>query len=188
MAGLPEALLVSTIIPHPTVMLRRSSMKSIGGYNESLRGGGDFEYWWRAALGGAKFAYTTRIFLDRHRDAQNLTTDRVVFGLHFSQALLICELTAFENGRNELLPLIRDARYRSWHKVMLEQIRRGEHREAFTSYKESIKYVRWIYGLTVVLASYLFSVLFGPRSVEQLRKWIGPRCMDQVRKLRQSIK
>jgi glycosyltransferase involved in cell wall biosynthesis len=186
--GLPEALLVSTIIPHPTVMLRRSTMESIGGYNENLQGGEDFEYWWRAALRDAKFAYTTRIFLERHRDAQSLTADKVVAGMRHLQALEICAQTAREIGRVDLLPLFQDARYRSWHKIMLEQVRRGEYREAFASFKESIKYVRLIYGLTVVFLSYLFSVVIGPQNVEQLRKWIGPRVLEQIRKLRQAYK
>jgi glycosyltransferase involved in cell wall biosynthesis len=188
LAGIPEALLVSNMIVHSTVMLRRSTMESIGVYDENLSGVGDFEYWWRAALRGAKFAYTTRTFLERHRDTQSLTSDKVAAGLRHLRALQVCEQTARETGRNELLPLFQDARYRSWHGIMLEQVRRGKRREAFASYKESIKYERWIYGLTIELLSYLFPVMIGSRRVERIKKWIGPHCLDQIRILRQPIK
>ena len=188
LAGFPEVLLVSNIIPHPTVMFRRSTMESIGGYNENLRGAGDFEYWWRAALRGVKFAYTTRVLLDKHTDAQSLTADKVLALMRHLQALQICEQTTRETGRIELLPLFQDARYFSWHGIMLEQIRRGERREAFASYKESIKYVRSRYGLSIVLLSYLVSVVIGPRGMERLKRWIGPGRLYQIRKLRQPLK
>jgi glycosyltransferase involved in cell wall biosynthesis len=188
LGGFPEALLLSNIIGQPTVMLRRSTMESIGNYDEDLRGAGDFEYWWRASLRGVKFAYTTRIFLERHKDAQSLTADKVVAVTRHMQALQICEENTRASGRIELLPLFRDARYRSWHRIMLEQIRRGERREAFSAYKKSIQYKGFLYGLSVVLFSYLFSVAIGPRSVERVKGWIGPVWLDRIRKLRRATR
>jgi len=183
--GLPEALLISTIIPHPTVMFRRSMLESVGRYNETLRGGGDFEYWWRAAVKEAKFAYTSRALVECHIHGKNLTSDMLAMNVRHLQALEICEQTARDLGRNDMLPLFTDARYVSWHGIMLEQARRGNRREAFAAYKESIKVVRRPYGLSVVLLSYLLSVGLGPWSVERTRKWIGPGLLERIRKLRQ---
>jgi glycosyltransferase involved in cell wall biosynthesis len=185
LGGLPEVLLLSTIIPHPTVMLRVRVLGLIGVYNENLRGAGDFEYWWRASLKGAKFAYTTRVLMDRHTDAQSLTADRLALHERHLQALEFCERTAQELGRTDLLPLLRDAKYRSWHGLMLEQSRRGMHREAYNSLWKSLKYIRRVYGILVVWPSYLLSTAFGPRSVERIRAWLKPDLLESIRRMRQ---
>jgi glycosyltransferase involved in cell wall biosynthesis len=140
LGGLPEALLVSTIIPHPTVMFRRSMLESIGRYNENLRGGGDFEYWWRAALKGVKFAYTSRIFLDRRVDMHSLTADRLALNVRHLQALEICEQTAQDLGRMDLYPQLRRANFVTWCRIMFEHIYRAEFRQAISAYKHSLEY------------------------------------------------
>jgi len=140
LGGLPEPLLVSTFIPHPTVMFRRSILESAGRYNENLRGGGDFEYWWRAALKGTKFAYTTRIFLDRHIDAQSLTADRLAFNARHLQALDICEQTAHDLGRINLFPQLRKAKFISWSRIVFEHVYRSEFGAAIAAYKHSLEY------------------------------------------------
>ncbi len=185
LGGFPEAVLGSYLILQSSVMFRRTVLDLAGQYNETLKGGGDFEYWWRAALKGVKFAHTSRILVERHIHGGNLTADKVVALMRHLQALEICEQTAGELGRNDLGPLLRDARYRSWHGIMLEQARRGERREAYAAYKESLKYVRLLYGLSVVTGSYLFSVVLGPRSVERVKEWLGQQRLERIRRLRQ---
>lgn len=140
LGGLQEALLVSTIIPHPTVMFRRAILESIGRYNENLRGGGDFEYWWRAALRGAKFAYTTCIFLDRHIDAQSLTADKLAFNVRHLQALDLCDQTADDLGRIDLFPQLRKAKFISWSRIIFEHVHRSEFKDAIVAYKHSLEY------------------------------------------------
>jgi glycosyltransferase involved in cell wall biosynthesis len=184
LGGLPEALLGFDLILHSSVMLRRTTLEMLGGYNENLRGGGDLECWWRAALNGMKFAHTSRILVERHIHGENLISDKVVSLGHHLQALQICEQDARDLGRNDLLPLFREVKYFSWHGIMLEQARRGKRWEAFASFEESIKYVSLIYGFSVVLFSYLFSVVMGPGSVERVKEWLGPRLVDRIRKLR----
>jgi glycosyltransferase involved in cell wall biosynthesis len=184
LGGLPEALLGFDLILHSSVMLRRTTLEMLGGYNENLRGGGDLECWWRAALNGMKFAHTSRILVERHIHGENLISDKIVSLGHHLQALQICEQDARDLGRNDLLPLFREVKYFSWHGIMLEQARRGKRWEAFASFEESIKYVSLIYGFSVVLFSYLFSVVMGPGSVERVKEWLGPRLVDRIRKLR----
>ncbi len=186
LGGLPEALLGFDLILHSSVMLRRNTLEMLGGYNESLRGGGDLECWWRAALRGMKFAHTSRILVERHIHGQNLISDKVVSLTHHLQALQVCEQDARDLGMKDLLPLFQDVKYESWHGLMLEQARRGQRWEAFAAFKESIKYVKLTYGYSVVLLSFLFSIVFGPKSVERVKDWLGPRLVDQIRKQRQS--
>jgi glycosyltransferase involved in cell wall biosynthesis len=183
--GLPEALLGFDLILQSSVMLRCTTMEMLGGYNENLRGGGDLECWWRAALRGMKFAHTSRILVERHIHGENMISDKVVSLRHHLQALQLCEQDARDLGMNDLLPLFQEVKYFSWHGIMLEQARRGKRREAFASFKESIKYVKLTYGFSVVWLSYLFSVVMGPRSVERVKEWLGPRLVNRIRKLRQ---
>ncbi len=140
LGGLPEALLASTIIPHPTVMFRRSMLESVGRYNETLRGGGDFEYWWRIALRGGKFAYTNRIFLDRYVDAHSLTADKLAVNKRHFQALEICEQTAQDLGRIDLFPLLRKAKFVTWCRIMFEYVYHQNCKEACIAYKQTLKF------------------------------------------------
>jgi glycosyltransferase involved in cell wall biosynthesis len=140
LGGLSEALLVSTIIPHPTVMFRRSMLGLAGRYNEALRGAGDFEYWWRVALKGGKFAYTSRIFLDRHLDAQSLTADRLSLNVRHFQALEICEQTAHDLGRIDLLPQLRKAKFVTCCRIIFEYVYHIDCREAYMAYKQTLRY------------------------------------------------
>ena len=169
LGGLPEALLVSTLIAQPTVMLRRSTMESIGNYNEELRGGGDFEYWWRAALRGAKFAHTTRIFLERHRPEQSLTADKLAVNVRHLQALQICGQTARDLGRIDLFPLLQNARFVSWCRIIFEHIHRAEFKDAILAYQDSLKY-----GSPFDLLFYVGKVMIrrGKERIIKLFRWM----------------
>jgi glycosyltransferase involved in cell wall biosynthesis len=140
LGGLSEALLASTIIPHPTVMFRRSMVESVGRYNETLRGAGDFEYWWRVVLKGEKLAYTNRIYLDRYVDAHSLTANKLTVNKRHLQALEICEQTAQDLGRIDLIPRLRKAKFVTWCRIMFEYVYHQNCREAFIAYKQTLKY------------------------------------------------
>jgi glycosyltransferase involved in cell wall biosynthesis len=182
-AKLPEVLLILNIITHSSMLYRRSLLQSTGLYNENLRGSGDFEFWWRATLRGAVFAFTTRVLLERHKDEKSLTADVLVSGIRRLQALQICDQTTRAAGRLDLLPYLYNAKYRAWRGIMIEQVRRGERKQAFISFVRSLKY-----GFSLELFSYLGNVLLGRHGVELIKKLIGPRKLDLVRQFRQATK
>lgn len=182
-AGFPETLLISNIIQHSSILLRRSVIQSVGMYNEKLRGSGDLEYWWRAALRGAIFAYTDRVLVERHKDAQSLTSDVLGTNMRRLQALQVCDQTARETGRLDLIASLKNAKYRSWRGIMLEHVRRNERKQVMISLLQSLKY-----GSSFELLSYVGNVVLGLQGVELIKKLIGMRGMELVRRLRQASK
>jgi hypothetical protein len=51
-------------IPHPTVMVRKSTLVDAGGYNEEYWTGQDHELWQRLKMKGATFRYIPETLLD----------------------------------------------------------------------------------------------------------------------------
>jgi glycosyltransferase involved in cell wall biosynthesis len=173
LGGLPEALLVSTIIPHPTVMLRRPVLEMIGIYDESLRGSGDFEYWWRAALRGVKFAYTTQVFLIKHTDVQSLTSDKLNRHMRHLQALKICEQSARDLERTDLLVQIRYGRFASWCRILFEHVVHAEYKAAFAAFLQCQKHGS-------LLDLLLFACQIMVRRAKERANKILPRSKNQL--------
>jgi hypothetical protein len=140
-------------------MLRRRVFAAVGNFRTDLSGAEDFEFWFRAAVKGARFAYTTRPLIERHKDAQSVTASVVTFIPRKLQALDCCEVTAREAGRLDLLPHINRARHRAWQGLVKEYARAGRRREALSAFRQALRY-----GLSLQLLLYGTLALGGAQS------------------------
>ena len=141
LSGLPEALSVSHVIGTASVvMLRHRVFSQIGNFRVDLSGPEDFEFWFRAAVKGIRFAYTTRPLIERHKDAQSITARTLSFVPQRLRALEYCEATAREAGRLDLIPPLNSARYRSWCGLVKEYARVGRRREALHAFSQALRY------------------------------------------------
>jgi GT2 family glycosyltransferase len=140
-AGLPEALLVANVIGTCSmVVLRRGLFERVGNFDTRLSGPEDFELWWRAALKGANFAYTTRSLIERHKDENSITVQAIRFGPQYLLALDQCEATARNAQRDDLLPHIDCARHRIWRGLIRDYALAGRRREACGAFRQSLRY------------------------------------------------
>jgi glycosyltransferase involved in cell wall biosynthesis len=165
-AGLATALLVSHVIGTASVVaLRRRVFTLAGNFRTDLSGPEDFELWFRAALKGARFAYTTRPLVERHKDAQSITARPVSFVRQYLQALDYCEATARENGRLDLLAPITWARHRAWRTLVHAYADLGDREAAVHAFRRCLRY-----GISGRALFYLMGALLGPKAIAGFRR------------------
>jgi glycosyltransferase involved in cell wall biosynthesis len=70
-----EKLGTRCYIPHPTVMVRASAIRSVGGYDESYWTGQDHELWQRMREDGATFRYLPEVLLDYRLNPDSVRAD-----------------------------------------------------------------------------------------------------------------
>jgi len=165
LAGLPVVLLWANPFATPTVMLRRRVFCAVGNFRTNLSGPEDFEFWFRAAVKGARFAYTTRPLIERHKDAQSITARTVTFVPRYLQALDCCEATAREAGRLDLVPHIRRAKHRAWRSLVHEYADLGDRAAAVHAFRQCLRY-----GASARALFYLAGALLGPRAIARFRQ------------------
>ena len=114
-AGVPEALMrLNFIGTCSVVVIRRSVFQRAGNFRGDLSGPEDLEMWWRAALLGLRFAYTTEVLAERHKDLGSMTSQKAVFATRVLKVLDACEETARRAGRLDLLSHVALAKKRTW--------------------------------------------------------------------------
>jgi glycosyltransferase involved in cell wall biosynthesis len=170
LAGQAEAMLAGNFIATPTVMFRASILERTGSFSTTLSRAEDFEFWWRAALNGVQAAYFERPLMERYKDEFSVTSNAVHFVPRLCQALDVCEQTARQHGRTDLLPAMRQIRLRSWAGVVLEHARLGQRGLALRAYRRSLQY-----GFSSQAAVYLLAALAGKGALQAARRLRGTR-------------
>ena len=167
LAGLPEVMLVANVIGTCSmVALRRVLFERIGNFDARLSGPEDFELWWRAAIKGANFAYTTRSLIERHKDEKSITAQTIRFAPQHLQALDLCETTARNAQREDLLPHLDRARYRVWHGLIREYALLGHRRDAWGAFRQTLRY-----SFSLWACAYFVLALLGAKAAGTARNF-----------------
>jgi len=168
-AGLPEALLVANFIGTCSmVALRRDIVERVGNFEPRLSGPEDLEFWWRASLKGATFAYTTRCLIERHKDEGSITAKAAAYAPRYLAALDYLENSAIVARRPELLRPINYARHRVWCRLVRHHTLRGERGLAFRAFRQSLRY-----KCSPRALGYVFAGLLGLKAAEGARNLKG---------------
>jgi glycosyltransferase involved in cell wall biosynthesis len=138
-SGAPEALMrLNFIGTCSVVVMRRTVFERAGNFREDISGPEDLEMWWRAALLGARFAYTTEILVERHKDLRSMSAQKRLFAGRILKALNACEQTALQVGRLDLLRHVDDARKRTWCDLAEACVHEGKLGEAWTAVRSAL--------------------------------------------------
>jgi len=148
-----------------TVALRRSVFARAGNFREDLSGPEDLEMWWRAAVLGMRFAYTTEVLVERHKGSGSITAEMRRFAPRRLKALEVCEETARREGRADLLPGLRRAKADTWSSLIEACAAEGRRGEAWAAFRERLRY-----GLSGEAVRCLAMGLAGPRVVGLARR------------------
>lgn len=162
--GLAEALLIRNFFATPTVMFRKTIIEKVGNYNVKLSGPEDFEFWWRSAVMGIRFAYTTRPLIVRYKDEGSITAQKIRFGLKYLQALEFCANTAKVNHRQDLLPKLGRAKGQIWLNIARSYALEGNRREALQAYYHSLQF-----GISNPGLPYIAIAIMGKRGIAWLK-------------------
>lgn len=138
-AGAPEALMRQNFIGTcSVVVMRRTVFERLGNFREDISGPEDLEMWWRAAILGARFAYTSDVLVERHKDIRSMSAQTRTFSARILKALDACEQTARQVGRLDLLRHIDDARQRTSCDLADACLHEGRLREAWTAIRSGL--------------------------------------------------
>jgi glycosyltransferase involved in cell wall biosynthesis len=157
--GLLEALVGGNLVGTSSIVaLRRSVFDEVGNFRVDLSGPEDLEMWWRAALNGRRFAYTTSLLVERHKDDGSITAlTRAFFPRHL-RAIDVCEEAAVAAGRDDLLDPLRKARARAYRSMIDACGIEGRRVEALCAFVRSLPH-----GSLADATRELVGALAGPR-------------------------
>lgn len=164
LSGMPEAMLRANFIALPTTVFRREMAVNTGGFDTSLRGAEDMEFWWRASLVGARFGYTTRTLIERRKGSDSLSWDSPRFLREYLVAVDAMARTASTAGRLDLLPLLRYSKHKAWCGLVRAHAVEGRRRDALGAFAQSLRF-----GLSARAAAFLLGALAGPRAIRCVR-------------------
>jgi GT2 family glycosyltransferase len=168
-AGVPEGLMrLNFVGPSSVVVMRHSVFERVGNFREDLSGPEDLEMWWRAAVLGARFAYTTDVLVERHKDRGSITAQKRVFATRRLKALDACEETARRASRLDLLTHVDSARCHTWCDLIEVSAREANRGEAWKAFRSSVPY-----GLSLEALRNLAIALAGPHMTAWVRRFRG---------------
>jgi glycosyltransferase involved in cell wall biosynthesis len=148
-----------------TVALRKSVFDRAGNFREDLSGPEDLEMWWRAAVLGMRFAYTTEALVERHKGRSSITFETRGFAPRRLKALDVCEETARRAGRTDLVPGLRQAKADTWSGLIEACAVEGRRGEAWAAFRQRLRY-----GLSGEALRWLAMGMVGPRTVGLARR------------------
>jgi len=154
-----EGICAENFIAFDTVIARRNIMDKTGDFNENLRNGEDFEYWWRLALMGGVFAYTNEIVLNRIKYPQSLSSPGITTFENTLRGLVSCSEEAIKMNRPYLATYLTALYRNAWQNMMLVYSQERNPDKVFHAFMMSLKYGFTLGSLRLLIQSALSSVL-----------------------------
>lgn len=124
--GMKRALLADSIVHLQTVLFKTSLLDRTGGFDMALRSAEDLEFFFRAGLHHAVFAFLDHPLAERHKYQDSITADGLFSWNEKLRALTRCEHWAGRAGRHDLLPFVRKAKQRAIRNLVWGYGMRGE--------------------------------------------------------------
>lgn len=138
-SGVEIGILKADFVQPAGVLLRAEVFDKVGSFDPSLMTV-DHEFYWRAAVLGAKFAYIDRPLIERHRYESSTTNNVLVSLMHLLTCLDKCRDTAVSVNRPMLMDHIRAAQLRALRNIIREYCYEGERDKVFWAFRESLRY------------------------------------------------
>jgi glycosyltransferase involved in cell wall biosynthesis len=167
--GVEIGILKSNFIAAPTIVLRADVFKKVGGFETALSTPVDYEFGWRAAVLGARYAYINRPLIERYRYQSSVTARKIDTALQKLDALQACYRACKTARRPDLLDHIRIAERRTWRKLIRAYGNSGQRMAAIRAFGSSLQS-----GVSVRNLIFLIMALLGPRAISfATRVWVS---------------
>jgi glycosyltransferase involved in cell wall biosynthesis len=173
-AGMAEALLRESLIHFQTVMWRAAILDKTGGIDPALDSAEDFEFFWRAALFGASYAFLDRPLAERHKYESGITSNKVFSWMEMLQALDRCWQLAGKTGRRDLFKPIRKFKKRAFRNLLWEHGSRGERVQVLRIYRSSLGT-----GFSLRTSATACAALLGPGALAWIERNHGKNEQDE---------
>lgn len=135
-----SSICISNFIAFDTVVVRRDIINTVGKFNENLRNGMDFEYWWRLGLLGGKPAYTNEIVLTRIKPPGSLSSPSILTYENKIKGLGFCLQKTLASGRKDLVPYLNRVYRRAWQNLIPLYGSNGDRKGMLKAFFQSMRY------------------------------------------------
>ncbi len=163
---LERVILVQTLVSIPTAIFRTDLFQRTGSFDIALRIGEDLEFFFRAVLFGARYAYLDKAVMERHKTETSITAKHTDSWIETINALDRCELWRHRNRRDDLIPFLQVARQRAIRNVLSEYGRNRQRGDAIRLFWWAL-----IYGFSFRSFVYALAALVGPDALHFIGKW-----------------
>lgn len=166
--GMCQALLLESVIHFQTVIFRTAVLDKVGGIDASLAGAEDFEFFWRASIFDATFAFLDYPTVERHKQDSGITSNKAFSWRETLRALDRCLFFAEKTGRHDLLQSIRKSQKRAILNLLWEYGIKKDRLTVLSIYRSSFET-----GFSAHISFIALAAWLGPRVLmllEQRRK------------------
>jgi glycosyltransferase involved in cell wall biosynthesis len=118
MGNLSKSICIDNFIAFDSVIVRKDILDMVGMFNENLRNGMDFEYWWRLVLLGRVFAFTNEIVLNRIKNQGGLSDKSIITCRNHLKSLDFCLQATLSRGRPDLIPYLNRSYRNTWQNLI----------------------------------------------------------------------
>jgi glycosyltransferase involved in cell wall biosynthesis len=159
--GMETGLLRSNFIATPTVVMRKSVLDQVGSFDSRLQSP-ELEFYWRAAVLGAQFAYLDRPLLERNVYSDSKTAQGVV-RFQRLDAIEAMYYTCRRLGRRDLLPHVRATEVRTYCGLLHIYGERKERLQVLHAYVRSLKR-----GVSARASAWFLVAMLGPKALSSI--------------------
>lgn len=138
--GFIESIASGNFIATDTVIIKKSIILRIGGFNETLRNSEDFELWWRLGLNTVRVAFHDQVLLTRYKPQGSLTSLTPESAINTLHALDICAKEANSVNQAELVDYLRPAYRNAWQNMITAYAMENDKKRMIKAFKQSLKY------------------------------------------------
>ena len=135
-----KSISINNFIAFDSVIIRKKVIEKVGSFNESLRNGQDFEYWWRLAILGARFAYTTEVVLNRIKYPYSLSSSSLEAITNRISSLDSCLEITKANHRVDLIPYLHHPYRNAWQNLVIAYSKSGNLKMVLKAFFQSMRH------------------------------------------------
>jgi len=153
-----KSISISNFIAFDSVVIRKEILVRAGKFNEELKNGMDFEYWWRLGLLGLSPSFTQKIVLNRVKYPQSLSGSSLISLDNQIKTLDSCFKIAQTAGRYELTNYLKPLYRIVWQNKMSCLGRKKNITSVLNAFHQTLKY-----GFRLGSVKLLFIALFATK-------------------------
>lgn len=135
-----ECIASENVIATDTVLMKRELIDTLGGFDEQLRNGEDFELWWRMGLAGKKLGYTTLLLLNRYKPSDSLSSQSISSLKSAIKTLDICSQNARIADRQDLEAHLEKPYRNAWQNMITACAMENDKKGMMNAFRQSLKY------------------------------------------------
>ena len=167
-SGIERGITIANFIAVPTMIIRSTLFKKTGGFNVDLPAAADFEFGFRAAALGARFAYLDYPLIYRHVYSDSRTSDVIKSVSMIIHAYTVAHDLSMSIHRGDLVAYVDRGLQRNYICLMEAHGKVGNRNQVWNSYRKVVSY-----GFSIRDFVYFLAFWVGPGFISFVQRFRG---------------